>query len=83
MDFPERPMRGGANFARGHRSAKLVEWQFAWLCDNELSTNAPHLASEQGSSPSSDKALTQPHLWVASAFQGGIDHLPRTGAFRG
>ena len=71
ITFPER-CKGGAKFSRGHKGAKRVEWQFAWLCDNELYTDTPHLASEQGNGPSSNKAVTHPYLWVASTFQGGF-----------
>lgn len=46
--------------------------QFSWICDYDMCTDDPYLASEQDSSPSSNKALTQPHLWVNGTFQGGI-----------
>lgn len=59
-----RKVKGrGVGFAREvYRLAKTVEWQLAWLSDNKLCTHTSHLASEQGNSPTSNKALVQPYL---------------------
>lgn len=42
-EFPRKVKGRGCNFARGNRSAKRAEWQFAWLCDNDFVQMLPTL----------------------------------------
>lgn len=56
--FPGRSRRGDPHAARGTEVPGWLSGQFAWLWDDGFGHQHPHLASEQGGSLSSNKALT-------------------------